>query len=139
MTNPDIPDGFAPHFKSSPFTKPWEPLYSRIGDNQIQIGTWLREVHCNSRGFVHGGFVSSIADNAMGLTCGHALQSAGREVSSLVTISLNVDFVGIARVGQWFETQSDVIRLTRAIGFINCLLKAEGEIVARATSNFKIN
>ena len=31
----DIPAGFAPHFRSSPLTKPWEPLYSRGADELI--------------------------------------------------------------------------------------------------------
>jgi len=26
---PDAPDGFVPHFRKSPVTDPWEPLYSR--------------------------------------------------------------------------------------------------------------
>jgi hypothetical protein len=25
----DIPDGFEPHFRKSPLTDPWEPLYSK--------------------------------------------------------------------------------------------------------------
>jgi acyl-coenzyme A thioesterase PaaI-like protein len=28
----------------------------------------LRAVHCNSRGFVHGGVIAALADNAMGLS-----------------------------------------------------------------------
>ena len=29
MTDTDIPDGFEPHFRKSPLTDPWEPLYRR--------------------------------------------------------------------------------------------------------------
>ena len=138
MTQPDIPEGFVPHFRKSLFTDPWEPLFSKVTSDHVSIGTRLRDVHCNSRGLVHGGFVSAIADNAMGLTCAACLNSVNREFSSLVTISLNVDFVGLASLGQWFEAESEVVKLTGQLGFVNGLLLADGELVARATSTFKI-
>ena len=34
MTN-EIPAGFEPHFRKSPFTDPWEPLYSRKTDQGV--------------------------------------------------------------------------------------------------------
>jgi uncharacterized protein (TIGR00369 family) len=132
------PEGFAPHFRKSPFTAPWEPIYSKVEAEQVRLGVWLREVHCNSRGLVHGGFVSSMADNAMGLSCVTALEAAGREAGSLVTISLHVDFAGMAKLGAWFETDSDVVKLTRALGFVGCLVSADGTVVARGTATFKL-
>ena len=138
MTNTP-PEGFAPHFKSSLFTNPWEPLYSKVTENHVAMGTWLRDVHCNSRGIVHGGFVSTMADNAMGLTCVEGLKSQERKVTSLVTISLNVDFVGMAKLGNWLQTESQTVKLTRSLGFIGCHLTANEDIIARATATFKIN
>lgn len=138
MSDQAPPQGFEPHFRKSPFTDPWEPLYSRADADQIRIGTWIRDVHCNSRGLVHGGFISSLADNSMGLTCGVCLQNESREFGSLVTVSLNLDFTGLAKVGQWIETDCNVVKLTRSLGFIGCLVSADGSVVARATANFKI-
>ena len=86
----DPPEGFEPHFRQSPVTNPWEPLFSRRIDGTVQIGLWLREVHCNSRGLLHGGVIAALADNAMGLSCGSSLPS----VQGLVTVSLTVDYVG---------------------------------------------
>ena len=89
----DPPEGFAPHFRKSPVTNPWEPLFSRKIDGTVQIGLWLREAHCNSRGLLHGGVIAALADNAMGLSCGASLPS----VQGLVTVSLTVDYVGAPR------------------------------------------
>ena len=139
MNSPPPPKDFEPHSRKSLFTDPWEPIYSHADKTQIRLGTWLRDAHCNSRGLVHGGFVSSIADNAMGLSCALALQQAERDFKSLVTINLSVDFTGMARLGQWFETDSQVIELTRTLGFVNSLINADGRIIARATSTFKIS
>ena len=63
MESQAVPEGFAPHFKRSPVTDPWEPLFSRRGEKSVQLGVWLREAHCNSRGLLHGGVIAALADN----------------------------------------------------------------------------
>src|ERR1700753_3207692 len=88
----DIPEGFAPHFRKSPLTDPWEPLYSKRTDKAVVIGLRLAKPHTNARGLIHGGLIAALADNAMGLSCGQQLGGT----TSLVTIGLSVDFVGSA-------------------------------------------
>src|ERR1700744_3837460 len=96
------PAGFFPHARKSAVTDPGEPLYSRRTDRAVVLGLWAGKAHANSRGFVHGGLISALADNAMGLSCAQALG----EVSGLVTVNLNVDFLSSALDGQWlaFDT-----------------------------------
>jgi acyl-coenzyme A thioesterase PaaI-like protein len=60
------PPGFERHYRQSPLTDAWEPLYSRKADGAVLIGLRAAERHANSRGFVHGGLISALADNAMG-------------------------------------------------------------------------
>ena len=136
MTN--IPKTYAPHFRKSAFTDPWEPLYSRVTPEQISLGTILRDAHCNSRGIIHGGFISAIADNAMGLTCAAQMKTQGRNVTSLVTVNLNVDFTGMAKIGDWISTESEIVKLGGSLGFVRCQLKTGDAIVARANATFKI-
>lgn len=133
-----IPEGYKPHFRKSAFTDPWEPLYSRMTPDQISLGTVLREAHCNSRGIIHGGFISSIADNAMGLTCAQMMKAEGREMKSLITVNLSVDFTGMAKVGEWIATQSEMVKLGGSLGFVQCQLVTEKAIVARANATFKL-
>jgi len=135
----NIPDGYKPHFRKSAFTDPWEPLYSRVTDTEISLGTQLRSAHCNSRGLVHGGFISSIADNAMGLSCAQAMKQSGREVTSLVTLNLSVDFTGMAKTGDWIATQSEVIKIGGSVGFVQCKLISGETVVARANATFKLD
>ena len=47
MTDTDIPDGFEPHFRKSPLTEPWEPLYSKRTDKAVIIGLRLAKPHTN--------------------------------------------------------------------------------------------
>ena len=136
MTN--IPKAYAPHFRKSAFTDPWEPLFSRVSSSEVSLGTVLRDAHCNSRGIVHCGFISAIADNAMGLTCVAQMKTQGRKVTSLVTVNLNVDFTGMAKIGEWISTESEIVKLGGSLGFVRCQLKTSAAIVARANATFKI-
>ncbi|MEP3654373.1 MAG: PaaI family thioesterase [Litorimonas sp.] len=133
-----IPEGYSPHFRKSAFTDPWEPLYSDVSPKQISLGTVLREAHCNSRGIIHGGFISAIADNAMGLSCVQVMKNEGRDVKSLVTVNLSVDFTGMAKVGEWIATDSEVVKLGGSLGFVRTRLVTETGPIARANATFKL-
>jgi uncharacterized protein (TIGR00369 family) len=131
-----IPDGFEPHFRQSPLTAPWEPLYSRRQVDRVTIGLEVRQPHCNSRGLLHGGLISALADNGMGLSCVAAAQAAGqRDVVSMITIGLQVDFLGQARMGQWL--QFDVVRVGRTLSLAACFVRADGDVVAKANGTFR--
>jgi uncharacterized protein (TIGR00369 family) len=128
------PEGFAPHFRKSPVTEPWEPLFSRKLDGAVQIGLHLRGAHCNSRGLLHGGVIAALADNAMGLSCGLSLPS----VEGLVTVSLTVDYVGSAKIGQWLQIEPRVLKTGKSMGFADALVTADGAVIARASATFRI-
>ena len=132
-----VPADFAAHTRRSPFTDPFEPLYARVGQD-YSLGTELRAVHCNSRGLVHGGFIATLADNAMGLSCGLALGQAGRKILGMVTVNLTIDYVGQAKVGDWLQTESHVVKLGGSLAFMETRLVSDGAVVARANATFKI-
>ncbi|MCR5876016.1 PaaI family thioesterase [Phenylobacterium sp. J426] len=130
----DIPAGFAPHFRSSPLTKPWEPLYSRAEGEAVIIGLRAGEPHTNSRGFVHGGLITALADVAMGLSCSRRLG----DMPSLVTVNLNVDFLGAALTGQWLEFTTEFVRPGSTLCFTQCFVTADGQPCARANAVFRV-
>uniref|UniRef100_UPI0025F5ACF8 PaaI family thioesterase n=1 Tax=uncultured Caulobacter sp. TaxID=158749 RepID=UPI0025F5ACF8 len=128
----DIPDGFVPHVRKSPVTDPWEPLYACKAEDRLVLGVRVREVHCNSRSMPHGGFLAALADNAMGLSLGVALAAARQPAGGLVTVSLTLDYLGSAKLGQWLEFDTDFIKLGRSICFAEATVRADGGPVARA-------
>ncbi len=128
------PEGFESHFRKSPLTDPWEPLYSKKTDKAVVLGFFASEQHTNSRGFVHGGLLSALADNAMGLSC--AVQHDA--VGGLVTVNLNVDFLGTARLGQWIEINSPFTKTGRTLDFAQAFVTADGAICARANATFRV-
>ena len=134
MSDTHIPEGFEPHFRKSPFTDPWEPLYSKKTEKAVIMGLRLARPHTNARGLIHGGLIAALADNAMGYSCAHAMGWA----SSLVTISLAIDFVGSAEIGQWLSVESEVIRTGSTICFAQSLIKADEAVIARASGTFRV-
>ncbi|MGF6307403.1 uncharacterized protein (TIGR00369 family) [Bradyrhizobium sp. i1.8.4] len=130
----DVPQGFEPLFRKSPLTEPWEPLYQRKTDRAVVIGLRLARPHTNGRGLIHGGLIAALADNAMGYSCGQATGWT----TSFVTISLAVDFVGSANIGQWLAIESDVIKTGSTICFAQSLIKADDVTIARANGTFRV-
>src|SRR5258707_6914752 len=122
----DIPIGFEPHFRKSPLTDPWEPLYSKRTENAVIVGLRVAKPHTNSRGVAHGGLIATLADNAMAYSCKQLIGWA----SWLATISLSVDFVGTAEIGQWLTLESEVIKTGSTICFAHSLIKANDVIIA---------
>ena len=129
-----IPAGFDRHYRQSPLTDPWEPLYSRKTDGAVVLGLEVTKAHTNSRGFVHGGLISALADNAMGLSCGHRLGDGAR----LVTVNLTLDFLASAQIGQWLEFDTIFVKPGGSLCFAQAFVTADGEPCARANAVFKV-
>ena len=133
MMTSDIPEGFERHFRHSPLTDPWEPIYSKRTADAVIIGLRLATPHTNSRGMAHGGLIASLADAAMGLSCATRLGN-----TRLVTVSLGIDFIGAAQVGQWLAVETDVIKTGSTLCFAQCAVTADGVMCARANATFRV-
>lgn len=131
----EIPPGFERHPRRSPLTEPWEPLYSKRTADAVIIGLRLAVAHTNSRGIVHGGLITTLADNAMGMSCAVKMPTGPQR---LVTVNLGIDFLGSANIGQWLQVETDFVKLGGSICFAQCFVTADGEPCARANGTFKI-
>ena len=139
MTQSEPPAGFAPHFRKSPLTDPWEPLFSRVLKDRVIIGLYVREPHTNSRGMLHGGLIAALADNAMGMSCSIAMQAEGREIEKKpVTVSMATDFIGVAKLGQWVAFDTQYVKTGKTLCFAQAFVTADGEIIARADARFRV-
>lgn len=135
MRDTQIPEGFAAHFRQSPLTDPWEPLYSRREGDRFLLALHVDRQHCNARGMAHGGLISALADNAMGLAC---VMAAGGEGSGAVTASLGIDFVSSANAGQWLELAAEPTKVGRTLAFATARITADGELIATASAVFRM-
>ncbi|WP_293902514.1 PaaI family thioesterase [Phenylobacterium sp.] len=130
----DVPAGFQPHDRKSPLTEPWEPLYRRHSGDAVILGLRAGLAHTNSRGFVHGGLISALADNAMGLSCARRLGDG----ASLVTVNLTLDFLGSALTGQWLEFDTVFVKPGGTLCFTQAFVTADGQPCARANAVFRV-
>lgn len=125
-------EGFVPHDRKSPMTDPWEPIWARKQAGTVQLAIRIAAAHCNARGFLHGGLIASLADNAMGLSLAQLSGRGG------VTVNLTVDYLRAGTLGQWLQVEPRVIRAGSTLGFVDALITADAEVIARANATFRI-
>lgn len=128
------PEGFEALFRSSPFLDLLGPLYNKKAPSGLIIGFEALEKHCNARGLVHGGVLSSLADIALGYNAAFS----GDQPVPMVTASLTIDYAGAAQLGDWIEIESDVQKVGRAMAFANCYFLVGAKRIARASAVFNI-
>jgi uncharacterized protein (TIGR00369 family) len=129
-----IPEGFERQTRPSPLTDPWEPIYSKQTPDAIILGLRLAKPHTNARGFAHGGLIAALTDKAMGHSCARKMRGA----YSLVTVSMAIDFISSAQIGQWLTVEPDVIKTGSTLCFVQCLVTADGFVIARANGAFRV-
>jgi acyl-coenzyme A thioesterase 13 len=134
MTQAEIPAGFAPIFRTSPFLETIGPLYSVGSGATLVVGLRVQEKHTNARGTLHGGVLASIADIALG----YGLATSTDPPTSMVTASLSVDFAGSAQIGDWVETTLDIQKIGSRMAFANVYFTLRGERIARASGVFLV-
>jgi acyl-coenzyme A thioesterase 13 len=91
----------------------------------------VREDQCNHAQVMHGGIITTILDEIMGMTL------ITVEIEHLyVTINLHVDFLFGAKAGEKVTAISEVYRVGKKIANVEAkLYNAEGKLLAKSTSN----
>lgn len=102
-------------------------------DEIIRLGFRVEPRHCNRLNWCHGGMVSTMCDTALGI---NANLHAGIE-NVTPTVSLSVDFIRGARLGEWVESRVRILRMTASLVFVDGLLRTECGVTARANGVFK--
>lgn len=102
---PKLAEGFRRHPTLSPLTQPWEPIYSRLSEQSVELGLRIRHEHCDGRQVAHGGLISTLADHAMALSCLLYPRDERAATSGPSTLNLACDLIGTGRPGQWLEAR----------------------------------
>jgi uncharacterized protein (TIGR00369 family) len=131
----DVPAGFEPLFRTSPFLETLGPVFGRRGAGGLVIGLRVQDKHTNARGAAHGGLLMTLADIALGY---NAALSEDPPLS-LTTASVSTDFCGSARVGDWLEVHVDLQKVGRRLAFANAFILVGTERIARASAVFARN
>jgi acyl-coenzyme A thioesterase 13 len=132
--NAPLPAGFVGSTRTSPLLDLVGPIAVAERDGATVIGMWAEERHTNSRGAVHGAVLSALADIAMGRNAA----TASTPRSMLVTVTLSIDFITAARVGQWLEASATVQRTGRRLAFAQGRIHADSILVAQTSGTFAV-
>ncbi|HUE90806.1 PaaI family thioesterase [Pseudomonas sp.] len=126
---------FVPLFRSSPFLDLLGPIYNKTCAAGLIIGLRAEAKHCNARGLVHGGVLSSLADIALGYNTAFAEDPP----TPMVTASLSIDYAGAAHLGDWIEVTTEVQKVGKRLAFANCYFAVAGVRIARASAVFSVS
>lgn len=90
----------------------------------------------NPVGVIQGGFLSAMADSAMGSATITFAKAADRKVFSS-SIEMKISFLAPARVGSTLECTARVVQGGRRVAFVEAEIVDDREVViARATSSY---
>ena len=130
----EIPEGFEPIFRTSPYLELIGPIYNRKTERGLLIGLRVDEKHCNARNSMHGGVFATLADIALGYNA--AFHSG--EPTPMLTASLTIDYAGSATLGDWVEITTDVQKVGRSMAFANCYFTVGSKRIVRASGVFGV-
>lgn len=97
-----------------------------------RTGLFVEPRHTNPIGITDGGFVLTLADH----TCGFAVFRAANSQRA-VTVSLNGDFMGSARTGDWIECRPTITRKTRTLVFARAEITCGDRVLLVASGIWK--
>ncbi len=132
MTDNMIPPGYVQLPQGLGFTDMLAPCYRKLDEDKVYFGFVVDNQHSNSLGICHGGALMTLADicAASGVNLARGIRSGSP------TINLSMDFIAIARIGEWLEARAEQVSVKRRFGFCNGgIYNAEG-IVARFNGTF---
>lgn len=130
---PDPPPGFVRSEGRGRFSTLNGPYFHRLGqDGLVEQAFYALERHTNGIGLVHGGMLSAFTDGLLASAVGRGTQKVG------VTIHLSLDFLHMARKGDWVIGEARLTRATKDVAFADGRLHARGVDIVRASGIFKL-
>jgi uncharacterized protein (TIGR00369 family) len=114
------------------------PMFERtLPDGSTLLLLRVDERHLNVQGFTHGGMLTTMADGALGVNISRARGKRGAQV----TVSLTMDFISSARLGEWLCARVTITRIGQRMAFANCDISAGpqpegGRLVVHTSSVF---
>lgn len=130
---PAPPEGFIRSGGRGEFSTRNGPYFHKTGvEDGVEQAFFALARHTNGMGIVHGGMLSAFAD---GLLAGAVGKGAGKMA---VTIHLSIDFLHMARKGDWVIGEARMTRATRDVAFAEGQLHVRGVDIVRASGVFKL-
>lgn len=131
------PPGFHPYYSDDYFYGSAGPLMIRLSGGRLSFGLRVARKHVNAAQICHGGALMFLMDMQLSLA---ATLDAGIDGFS-VTVNMTSDFVSSARIGDWVQAESRLVKKTRSLLFAEGTLFTNGDrdaLIMRANMICKI-
>ena len=129
-----LPEGFVKASIGGDFATHNGPIFARWADEHLILGFRIDARHTNPGQSCHGGMLGLFADI---LLSSAAQYQCDIPRHFLPTISLQMDFLAVAPIGQWVEGRAEILKVTRNLIFSQGLITSNGIPVVRASGVFK--
>ena len=135
MTDPDAPEGFARADFTPGFLDHGGPYFLKTVEGAPQVvGLRIMPHHINYKDAAHGGVISTFADVALS----HAVYDAERPRLAPSTITLSVNYLAGAKLGDWLEAYVRIDRMGGRTAYTSGEIQRDGEAIATMTGVFAI-
>jgi uncharacterized protein (TIGR00369 family) len=130
---PQPPEGYVLADGRGAFSTHNGPYFHRPGDGPLaEQAFYALDRHANGMGLVHGGMLSAFMD---GVLAGAVWRGTGQRA---VTIHLSIDFLHMARVGEWVMGEARLTRATRDVAFVEGRAFVGARDIVRCSGVFKL-
>ena len=130
-----IPTGFFIAAAGSGFASRNATFYGQWANERLLLGFRVGEQHSNLGGVLHGGMLATFADTFLPYAAMYQALGGRR---FLPTISLQIDYLAPAAIGAWVQGEAEVLRMTRNMVFMQGMITADEEPIARVSGIFKL-
>ncbi|MBT5433348.1 MAG: PaaI family thioesterase [Rhodospirillaceae bacterium] len=131
--NGQIPEGFERVVAGDPYeVHNGQDYRIELGEGRVEVGLLADRRHANEYDWVHGGVMMMLADAAL---CMNSRWHDPNEGS--ITVSATNNFVKGAKIGEFLQTRSHVVRRTRQFSFVNCEVVVGERVCMTATGIIK--
>jgi uncharacterized protein (TIGR00369 family) len=130
---PVPPDGYVLAEGRGKFSTHNGPYYVRQGDGAlVEQAFFALDRHANGVGIVHGGMLAAFMDGVLAAAVWKGCQQRA------VTIHLSIDYLHMARQGEWVMGEARMTRATRDVAFAEGRAHVGGRDVVRCSGVFKL-
>lgn len=133
MHDAAIPPGFEPAGFTPGFLDHGGPYYVGAATQGVcVVGLLIRPHHINYQDAAHGGVISTFADVALS----HAVYDAERPRLTPSTVTLTVNYLAGARLGDWLEARVRIDRLGGRTAYTSGAIWRGDEAIATMSGVF---
>lgn len=132
----DPPPGYAPLPTGTGFNAYLGPLYGRPVDGRLRLGMRVGRRHINPHDSCHGGILAAFADMQVYVS---QYEAPHLRHALTPTVSLSLDFVSPAVLGEWLEGDTQLLRAGRTTLFQQTLGRVGERLVFRASCVYRIS